>query len=76
MQWNTGVTVSWFPSHLNVLHVLKEVRLGVIVVGELHQVSELFLRGERLHQARQHVGVFMLHTLVGGRERLEMQQVK
>lgn len=45
------------------LHVLKEVRLGVSVVGELYQVSELFLRGEGLHQAGQHCGVFMLHAL-------------
>lgn len=44
--------------------MLEEVRLGVTVVGELNQVSELFLGGKGLHQAGQHGGVFMLHTLV------------
>ncbi len=53
-----------FLSYLDVLHVLKEVRLGVIVVGELYQVSELFLGGKGLHQAGQYGGVVMLHTLV------------
>lgn len=44
--------------------MLKEVRLKVIVVSELHQVSELLLGGEGLHEAGQYSGVFMLHTLV------------
>lgn len=50
-------------SNLDVLHVLKEVRLWITVVGELHQVSELFLGGKRLHQTGQYTGVFMLNTL-------------
>lgn len=49
--------------YLDVLHVLKEVRLQIIVVGELYQVSELFLGGKGLHQAGQYRGVVMLHTL-------------
>lgn len=55
----------WFPFYLDVLHVLKKVRLWVIVVSELHQVSELFPGGKRLHQAGQYTCVFMLYTLVG-----------
>lgn len=51
-------------SHLDVLHVLEEVRLWITVVCELHQVSELFLRGKGLHQAGQYAGVLMLNTLV------------
>lgn len=47
------------------LHVLKEIRLRVVVVGELHQVSELLPGGEVLHQAGQDGGVLMLHTLRG-----------
>lgn len=53
------------------LHVFEEVRLGVVVVGELHQVSELFLGGEGLDQAGQDGGVVVLHALVeGSRARL------
>ena len=55
----------WILFYLDVLHVLKKVRLWVIVVSELYQVSELFPGGKRLHQAGQYTGVFMLHTLVG-----------
>lgn len=44
--------------------MLKEVRLGVVVVGELDQVSELFLGGKGLHQAGQYSGIIMLHTLI------------
>lgn len=48
---------------LDVLHVLKEVRLRVAVIGELYQVSKFFLGGKRLDQAGQDGGVLMLHTL-------------
>ena len=48
------------------LHVFEEVRLGVCVVGELHKLSELPLRGEGLHQEGQDRGVVMLNTLRGG----------
>lgn len=51
-------------SYLDVLHVLKEVRLWVSVVSELNQIPELLLGGERLDQAGEHCGVFMLHTLM------------
>ncbi len=44
-----GVSFQGFLSDLDVFHVLEEVRLGVIVVCELHKVSELFLGGEVLH---------------------------
>lgn len=43
--------------------MLKEVRLGVAVVGELHQVSKLFLGRKGLHQAGQYGCILMLHTL-------------
>lgn len=52
-----------FFLNLDVLHVLEEVRLGVVVIRELHQVFELLPVGERLHQAGQHGGVLMLHSL-------------
>lgn len=59
----------WFSlSYLDVLHVLKEVRLWVVVVGELHQVSELLLGGKGLYQAGQYSGVVMLNTLVERRK--------
>lgn len=46
--------------------MLKEVRLGVAVVGELDQVAEVFFGGKRLDQAGQDIGVLMLHTLEEG----------
>lgn len=64
MIWEKGDREVSFLSYLDVFHVLKEVRLKVIVVSELHQVSELLLGGEGLHEAGQYSGVFMLHTLV------------
>lgn len=57
-----GVLLEWFW-YLDVLHVLEEVRLGVAVVGELHQVPELSPGGEGLHQAGQDRGVVVLHAL-------------
>lgn len=51
-------------SYLNVLHVLKEVRLWVVIVCELDEVPELFFGGKGLHKAGQDGGVIMLHTLV------------
>lgn len=51
--------------------MLKEVRLWVVVVGELHQVSELLLGGEGLYQAGQYSGVVMLNTLVERGERVD-----
>lgn len=50
-------------THLDVLHVFKEVRLGVAVVGELYQVSEVFLGRKRLDQAGQDVGILVLDIL-------------
>lgn len=44
-------------------HVFKEVRLGVAVVGELYQVTKVFLGGKGLDQAGQDSGILMLHTL-------------
>lgn len=61
---------SWVLAYLDVFHVLKEVRLRVIVVGELYQISELFLGGKSLHQAGQDAGVVVLHTLVELRGRI------
>lgn len=52
------------PSYLDVLHVLKEVRLWVVIVCELDEVPELFFGGKGLHKAGQYGGVIMLHTLV------------
>lgn len=52
-----------FFTYLDVFHVFKEVRLGVAVVGELHQVTKVFLGGKRLDQAGQDGGILMLHTL-------------
>lgn len=50
-------------SYLDVLHVLEEIRLGVVVVGELNQVPELLPGGEVLHQAGEDRGVLVLHAL-------------
>lgn len=50
-------------SHLDVLHMLKEVRLGVVVVRQLDEVPELFSGGEGLDEAGQHRGVIVLHAL-------------
>lgn len=52
-----------FHTYLDVLHVLKEVRLRVAVIGQLYQVSKFFLGGKRLDQAGQDGGILMLHTL-------------
>lgn len=52
-----------FHAYLDVFHVFKEVRLGVAVVGELYQVTKVFLGGKRLDQAGQDGGIVMLHTL-------------
>ena len=60
-----------FPVYLDVLHVLEEVRLGVVVVGELHQLPELGLGGEGLHQAGQDGGVLVTHRLKGVRRHRE-----
>lgn len=68
---DTGLSFHASLSYLDVLHVLKEVRLWVVVVGELHQVSELLLGGEGLYQAGQHSGVVMLNTLVERGERVD-----
>lgn len=43
--------------------MLEEIRLGVVVVSELNQVSELLPDGEVLHQTGEDRGVFMLHAL-------------
>lgn len=53
----------FFRTNLDVLHVLKEVRLRVAVIGELYQVSKFFLGGKRLDQAGQDGGILMLHAL-------------
>lgn len=52
-----------FHTYLDVFHVFKEVWLGVAVVGELYQVTKVFLGGKRLDQAGQDGGILMLHTL-------------
>lgn len=51
--------------------MLKEVRLWIVVVGELDKVSELFLGGKGLHQAGQDGGIVVLHTLVEEKESAE-----
>lgn len=51
--------------------MLEEVRLWVVVVGELDKVSELFLGGKGLHQAGQDGGIVVLHTLVEDRDSAE-----
>lgn len=48
--------------------MFKEVRLGVVVISKLHQISELFLGGKSLHQAGEDGRVLMLHTLVQNKE--------
>lgn len=68
---DTGLSFHGSFSDLDVLHVLKEVRLWVVVVGELHQVSELLLGGKGLYQAGQNSGVVMLHTLLERGERVD-----
>lgn len=55
-------------SHLDVLHMLKEVRLGVVVVRQLDEVAELFFGGEGLDEAGQHRGVIVLHALEGAQK--------
>lgn len=57
------MTSGVFHTYLDVFHVFKEVRLGVAVVGELHQVTKVFLGGKRLDQAGQEGGILMLRTL-------------
>lgn len=54
--------------YLNVLHVLKEVWLGICVVSELHQVSELWAIGEGFHQTGQDWSVIVPHTLYTGEQ--------